>query len=292
MADNYFIEYTHYIHELERKLMKIQLRFNECLETIRKDINLAVLSFEEGEELLNQRMDRYYEQYDSKYTLSKSDVEFIQTYADVDNNGQVLATFLKRELLDKKEKLTAMLESIRIFGYLDNLSEEDARLSVKVAMFEHYNTQVKSLETKMNNLLQMYGEKEKHSRRYLELQEQRDKLLKALSVIEIIEQLPKEKFDRIVSQFYDVDKKYYDWYLKMQIKQEYEEGTIYQDHCVTLGNIDNSGETILDASNKLLELNEHLQKTHTALFNIMIGISKFDINKYLEQQEKFQDLFL
>lgn len=286
MADNYFIEYTHYIHELERKLMKIQLRFNECLETIRKDINLAVLSFEEGEELLNQRMDRYYEQYDSKYTLSKSDVEFIQTYADVDNNGQVLATFLKRELLDKKDKLTAMLESIRIFGYLDNLSEEDARLSVKVAMFEHYNTQVKSLETKMNNLLQMYGEKEKHSRRYLELQEQRDKLLKALSVIEIIEQLPKEKFDRIVSQFYDVDKKYYDWYLKMQIKQEYEEGTIYQDHCVTLGNIDNSGETILDASNELLALNEQLQKTHTALFNIMIGISKFDINKYLEQQEK------
>mgnify|MGYP003308168084 CR=1 FL=1 len=75
-------------------------------------------------------------------------------------------------------------------------------------------------------------------------------------------------------------------YKNVIVEKEYEEGTIYQDHCVTLGNIDNSGETILDASNELLELNEQLQKTHTALFNIMLGISKFDINKYLEQQEK------
>lgn len=286
MASSYFIEYTHYINELQRKLMKIQLKFNECMENIRRDVDTAVLSFEEGRLLLNQRMDEYYEKVDQRYTLSKSDVEFVKTYADVDSDGQVLATFLKREYLDKKDKLTAMLESIRIFGYLNNLSSEDARLNVKVAMFEHYNQQVKNIEYKMNNLLQMYGDKEKHSRRYLELEEQRNKLLKALNLVSNLEQVSEERFYRIVSQFYDVDKKYFDWFLKMQIKQEYEDGNIYQEHCDKMQSISGSGQMILEASNEVVKLNTELQNAQNALFHALIGISSFDINSILASQEK------
>ena len=160
MAGNYFIEYTNYINDLQYKLMKIQLRYNECIENVRRTLRDGEITEEEANVLLNQRMDMYYEQYDSKYTLSKRDVEFIRTYAALDRNGMLLASFLKSEYLDKKDKLLDILEAVKIYGYLDSLSSEDARLSVKSAMFEHYNSQLEKIENRMNNLISMYGEKE------------------------------------------------------------------------------------------------------------------------------------
>lgn len=286
MASNYFIEYTHFLNDIQNKLMRIQLRFNECLENIRRDIASEVLSIEDGEILLRQRMDKYYGGVDSKYRLSNSDVEFIRQYAAVDNNGQLLACFLKREYLDKRDKLSAILESLRIYGYLDSLSKEDARLSVKVAMHDHYSSQLANVEFKINNLLQMYGDKEKHTRRYSELDEQRNKLQKALSAVANLDKVPDETFDRIVSQFYDVERKYYEWFLKMEIKREYEVGSVYQEHCDTMGNIDSTSNTILTSSDQVIKLTKELEDTNRDLFNVLMGISTFDINGALGEQEK------
>lgn len=286
MASNYFIEYTHYLNDLQNKLMKIQLRFNSCLENIRRDVNSGILTPEKGEELLSQRMDRYYENEDSKYTLSSRDVEFVRTYADVDRNGQILATFLKRDYLDKRDKLSAILESVRIYGYLGNLDKDNARLSVMTTMHDYYNKKLEVIENKMNNLVQMYGEKEKQTRRYLELDEQRGKLLKTLNFISNLDKVSDEQFDKVVSQFYDVDKKYYEWFLKMQIKQEYEVGTVYQEHVTTMKNISSTSATVSSACDNVTLLNKELENTNTCLFNVLIGISQFDLSSLLETQEK------
>ncbi len=286
MASNYFIEYTHYLNDLQNKLMKIQLRFNSCLENIRRDVNSGILTPEKGEELLSQRMDRYYENEDSKYTLSSRDVEFVRTYADVDRNGQILATFLKRDYLDKRDKLSAILESVRIYGYLGNLDKDNARLSVMATMHDYYNKKLEVIENKMNNLVQMYGEKEKQTRRYLELDEQRGKLLKTLNFISNLDKVSDEQFDKVVSQFYDVDKKYYEWFLKMQIKQEYEVGTVYQEHVTTMKNISSTSATVSTACDNVTLLNKELENTNTCLFNVLIGISQFDLSSLLETQEK------
>ncbi len=285
-GNNYFIEYTHYLYDLQDKLMRIQLRFNECLNNVRSDISKGVLLLEEGNRLLSQRMDTYYKDVDSRYRLSKEDVDFVRTYAEVDKDGQLLATFLKREYLDKKDKLSDMLESIRIYGYLDSLSSEDARISVKVAMHDHYNSQLGNVEYRMNNLYQVYGEKVRHNRGYLELEQQKKKLEKALSAIATLDTAPEEVFQRIVSQFYDVDRKYYDWFLKMEIKEEYEEGTIYTKHCDTMRNIESTSDTILTASDEVTKLNKELEDTNKDLFEALIGISTFDINGALSVQEK------
>jgi hypothetical protein len=286
MAGNYFIEYNNYINDLQYKLMRIQLRFNECIDNVRRAIKLGELSNEDGEILLNQRMDMYYEQYDSKYTLSKRDVDFIRTYADLDRNGLLLASFLKPEYLDKKEKLTKMLEAVKIYGYLDSLSMKDARLTVKMAMHEHYSEQLDRVVTKMNNLVSMYGEKEKNSRRYLELDEQRNKLLRALNAISNLENAPEEVYERVVRQFYNVDKKYYEWFLKMQIKQEYEDGVVYQEHVDTMRNMQDTNNTVVDASNELVNANRELETANKEMFDVLIGISQFDVDSALALQEK------
>lgn len=286
MAGNYFIEYTNYINDLQYKLMKIQLRYNECIENVRRTLRDGEITEEEANVLLNQRMDMYYEQYDSKYTLSKRDVEFIRTYAALDRNGMLLASFLKSEYLDKKDKLLDILEAVKIYGYLDSLSSEDARLSVKSAMFEHYNSQLEKIENRMNNLISMYGEKEKRSRRYLELDEQRNKLLKALNAIAGLDKASEEVFDRIVRQFYDVDKKYYEWFLKMQIKQEYEDGTVYQEHVDTMTTISDTTTTLVNSSDEVISLNRTLEDTNREMFNVILGISQYDVDSALALQEK------
>lgn len=286
MAGNYFIEYTNYINDLQYKLMKIQLRYNECIENVRRALRDGEITEEEANVLLNQRMDMYYEQYDSKYTLSKRDVEFIRTYAALDRNGMLLASFLKSEYLDKKDKLLDILEAVKIYGYLDSLSSEDARLTVKSAMFEHYNSQLEKIENRMNNLISMYGEKEKRSRRYLELDEQRNKLLKALNAIAGLDKASEEVFDRIVRQFYDVDKKYYEWFLKMQIKQEYETGTVYQEHVDTMTTISDTTTTLVNSSDEVISLNRTLEDTNREMFNVILGISQYDVDGALALQEK------
>ena len=286
MAGNYFIEYTNYINDLQYKLMKIQLRYNECIENVRRTLRDGEITEEEANVLLNQRMDMYYEQYDSKYTLSKRDVEFIRTYAALDRNGMLLASFLKSEYLDKKDKLLDILEAVKIYGYLDSLSSEDARLSVKSAMFEHYNSQLEKIENRMNNIVSMYGEKEKRSRRYLELDEQRNKLLKALNAIAGLDKASEEVFDRIVRQFYDVDKKYYEWFLKMQIKQEYEDGTVYQEHVDTMTTISDTTTTLVNSSDEVISLNRTLEDTNREMFNVILGISQYDVDSALALQEK------
>lgn len=286
MAGNYFIEYTNYINDLQYKLMKIQLRYNECIENVRRALRDGEITEEEANVLLNQRMDMYYEQYDSKYTLSKRDVEFVRTYAALDRNGMLLASFLKSEYLDKKDKLLDILEAVKIYGYLDSLSSEDARLTVKSAMFEHYNSQLEKIENRMNNLISMYGEKEKRSRRYLELDEQRNKLLKALNAIAGLDKASEEVFDRIVRQFYDVDKKYYEWFLKMQIKQEYEDGTVYQEHVDTMTTISDTTTTLVNSSDEVIGLNRALEDTNREMFNVILGISQYDVDSALALQEK------
>lgn len=286
MAGNYFIEYTNYINDLQYKLMKIQLRYNECIENVRRALRDGEITEEEANVLLNQRMDMYYEQYDSKYTLSKRDVEFVRTYAALDKNGMLLASFLKSEYLDKKDKLLDILEAVKIYGYLDSLSSEDARLTVKSAMFEHYNSQLEKIENRMNNLISMYGEKEKRSRRYLELDEQRNKLLKALNAIAGLDKASEEVFDRIVRQFYDVDKKYYEWFLKMQIKQEYENGTVYQEHVDTMTTISDTTTTLVNSSDEVISLNRTLEDTNREMFSVILGISQYDVDSALALQEK------
>ena len=100
MANNYFIEYNNYINDLQQELMQIQFRYNECIENVKIAKNIGELSIEEAEILLSQRMDTYYEQFDSRYRLSKTDVEFIRTYAALDKNGILLASFLKNEYFE------------------------------------------------------------------------------------------------------------------------------------------------------------------------------------------------
>lgn len=277
MTKTYFAEYTDYINDLQNRLMRIQLKFNELLNNVRRDIDNGVLSLEEGSRYLTARMDEFLGCVDSNYALSKEDTDFVREYGDLDENGQLLSTMLKREYLDKAQKLKDIFEAVRIYGYLDSLSDKDARLTVKIALNDYYSKEYTKLENKINYYLNAYGEKEKHTVRYQTLNADRLKLKKALDAFAHLEDAPDDVFDRIVSQFYKVKKMYYEWFLKMQIKQEYEEGTIYTEHCDLMDSISETGNVVLDASDEVTKLNRSLEDTNKEFFDSLAALSSFDI---------------
>ena len=286
MANSYFVEYNEYINGLQQELMQIQFRYNECIENVKRARESGVLSNEDFEILINQRMDTYYEKFDSEFRLAKSDVDFVKTYADLDKNGILLATFLKREYFDKKDVLVGIFDSVKVYSYLDSMNSKDAKLTVKNEMFKHYNSQLRSVDEKMKRLVDIGGENERRSKRYLELEHQKRLLIKALGVIGNLENMPQEMYEKLVEQFYSVDKKYYEWFLKMQIKHEYEDGSVYQEHVDTLNGIQETSDTLADVSEELAKENNVLDDTKKEVFNALIGVSLIDIDRYIELQRK------
>lgn len=277
MTKTYFAEYTDYINDLQNRLMRIQLKFNELLNNVRRDIDRGIISLEEGSRYLNARMDEYLDGVNPDYALPKEDTEFVREFGDLDENGQLLSSMLKREYLDKSQKLKDIFEAVRIYGYLDSLSDKDARLTVKFALNEYYSKEYKKVDDKINYYLGIYGEKEKHTVRYQTLNADRTKLKRALDAFAHLEDAPDDVFDRIVSQFYKVKKMYYEWFLKMQIKQEYEDGTIYTEHCDLMENISETGNTVLSASDEVMNLNRSLEATNKEFFDTLSSLATFDI---------------
>lgn len=278
MASSFFKEYDDYINELKYRLMKIQLRYNECMNNASVAVREERLSFEEAAVIQNQRMDTYYPHIDSIYRLSKDEVDFVREYADVDRNGQLLATFLKSEYLDKRDKLSSMLNSVRTFGYLDSKSSEEARLIVKSDITEYFTTKIDEINSKLDGLESRYGKKAKSSVNYLKLCKEKEELEASLGKFASLEMVSDEVFERIVCQFYKVDKTYYDWYLKMQVKQEYEDGLVYEEHCDLMNGINDRSNSILSSSAQVTMLYKELELANGYLFGILNSFADFDIN--------------
>ena len=285
-TNNYFEEYFNFIDDLKNRIMKIQLRFNNCMETIKRDMNSGILDKDLGERLLSLRMDEHLDNIDSKYCLSGEDAEFIRTYADLDNEGQVLNTFLKREYLDKHARMLGVLEAVRIFGYLDNVGPEQARLVVKQAMVEHYSREVKTLEKQIKNFEDSYREKAIHQTRYITLVNRKKDLEGYIRSFEQLLTADDEMLNKVVSQFYGVKRYYYDWFLKMEVKSEYESGVVYGQQCDLLRGVAVSSKEIVDSSKQLVAENKNLEMYNNGLFNVLTRLSSFNIDEIVPTPKK------
>lgn len=291
MAKTYMEEYTGFINGIQNRLLKIQFRFNRILADVKEAVDNGIITEELGNRLLNARMDKFIPNVDSKYVLSKADTEFVAKYAALDDCGQLLSTMIKDEYLDKASKIKVMCDSIKVFSYLDSIGKSDARLTVKVALYEYYSNEVSTIDQKLNNLVSIYGENEKHSTRYQTLVLEKEKIEKVLRVISQLENASDEVFEKIVSQFYGVKKNYYDWFLQMQIKQEYEEGTIYEENCSLLSSMSSDGKKVLSASDEVVLLTRSLEDNYKALFSVLSDLASFKVEDVLGVSEKPKKFF-
>lgn len=291
MAKTYMEEYAGFINGIQNRLLKIQFRFNGILADIKEAVDSGIITEELGNRLLNARMDKFIPNVDSRYVLSKADTEFVAKYAALDEHGQLLFTMIKDEYLDKANKIKVICDSIKVFSYLDSIGKSDARLTVKVALYEYYSMEVTSIDDKLNSLVSIYGENEKHSTRYQRLTIEKEKIEKVLRVISQLENSSDEVFEKIVSQFYGVKKNYYDWFLQMQIKQEYEEGTIYEENCSLMNSMSSDSKKVLSASDEVALLTRSLEDNNKALFSVLNDLASFNVEDVLGVSEKPKKFF-
>ena len=285
-TNNYFKEYFDFIDDLKNRIMIIQLRYNNCIEAIKRDMSSGVLDDFLGNRLLALRMDERLDNVDSKYCLSREDADFIRTYADLDNDGQVLNTFLKREYLDKHDRMLGILKAVRIFGYLDSVDPEQARLVVKQALVDYCSGEIKALEKQIKSFEDSYGEKAIHQSRYITLVNRKIELERGIRSFEQLLTADDEMLNKVVSQFYGVKRYYYDWFLKMEVKAGYESGVVYGQQCDLLRSVADSSKKAVEFSNQLVEENKKLETYNNSLFDVLRGLSSFNIDEIVPTPKK------
>jgi hypothetical protein len=291
MAKTYMEEYTDFINGIQNRLLNIQFRFNGILAEVNDAVDSRVITEELGKKLLNARMDRFIPNVDHKYVLPKADTDFVAEYAALDEHGQLLSSMIKDEFLDKANRIKTIYDSIKVYSYLDSLGKKDARLFVKIVLYKYYSKEVSAIEDKLINLVTIYGENEKHSSKYQKLVAEKEKIKKALRLIAQLENTSDEVFEKIVSQFYGVKKNYYDWFLQMQIKQEYEEGTIYEENCSLMNSMSSDSKKVLSASDEVALLTRSLEDNNKALFSVLNDLASFKVEDVLGVSEKPKKFF-
>ena len=114
ISNNYFEEYTEFIDEIQNRIMKIQLKFNECQSLINSDYSKGFIAKEVAEKMLAVRINQFVPSMDRMYRLSKEEIDFINQYAALDSQGNVLATILKPEYIEKANMLDNILTIILV----------------------------------------------------------------------------------------------------------------------------------------------------------------------------------
>jgi hypothetical protein len=213
-------------------------------------------------------MDQIFEGYDAKYVLTKDEVMLISEYADLDNDGKVLSSILKSVYLSKNDLYKGVLKSIKIFAYYDTFDYYNKRNAFKEVFLNYYLKEKDAKLVLIKKVQELYG---KNSSRYKIALEELASIDKAINYGGNIDLLDDNRLNRLIANFYDVKYCYYEWYLKMQLREEYQKGVVFDKHLETV--IDLHGDI-----NALNILNQQNQEDLTKALNI----SKI-LNKFLEQ---------
>ena len=267
---NYFSDYADFISTYQNMIMKIQLRYNECQSWVSLGYEQGLLSKEDYDKLNDCRMDELFTGYDLKYVLSAEEVAVIREYADLDNEGKVLSTFLKPKYLRKNELLQGIFQSVRMFAYYDRLDYRTKRQTFKEVVLKFYLEEKSKCIDELNKLENVYGQKKFTSSKYKELTVELERINAAIRYADSILKMDDEALNKAISSFYRIKFQYYEWYNRMRLQEEYLSGNVYEEHSGTMERLQS------DFNNSLA-----LRSTMNDEYNEAYGISR-DLSKFLE----------
>ncbi len=275
--DNYFSRYATYVSGLQNRIMQIQFKYERIQSTILADYEKGILSKDDFDVLYDTRMDVYIEGYNSKYVLSKEDTEYISEYADLDKNGKVLSTIVRYIYLQKGSRLESVFKAVKIFAYYDSLDYLAKREYFKGEVLKYYLGLQKNRQVNIDKLIRIYGNEENFPPRNKKLIAEMIQIQGAISAAYEILNWDDEKLMREIASFYNIKYQYYEWYKRMELKEEYDNGFVYGEHMDTMSSLsidNNSFNGILENINsEALEAYE-ISKD---LAQFLEEVSNFDI---------------
>lgn len=291
ITSDFFEEYTEFINGLQNRIMKIQLKYNECQSLISRDFSKGFIAKEVADKMLAVRINQFVPSMDRMYRLSKEEIDFINQYAALDTSGNVLATILKPEYLQKAELLERIKKSVKIFDYYEKLDPESKRIKIKQELVTSFTKRIEVLNAKAQNILRVRGENADKSSAYQQLQAEITKCTNALESFDQIMEYDDELLIKLLSSFYQIDYYYYDWYTKMELRSLKESDELYKEHTATTGKAVKTASDLYEGQTSLRENNDKLQKLNNELISFLESIIDFDIDEFEDKHTQSGGLF-
>lgn len=281
--NNIFFDYDNFVSEIQNQIMKIQFRYDECQSKIVTDYESGLLSKEDFEVLHNCRMDMFFDSYSSKYVLNSEEVEYLKEYADLDNEGKVLASIIKPIFIRKNEHYKDVFKSVSTFAYYDSFDITDRKRVFSDIYVDFYTKEYNSISEEINRIRSVYGKDNPNSSKYRELLTRLENVNKALKYGKEISSLSEDSLNKLIASFYRVKQSYYQWFLNMQLREEYQKGVIFDEHYSEVLNLQRNIQTSI--SDRL-----QYQKDTSNALNISKCLSKF-LEEFIDfDLEQFDNL--
>lgn len=283
---DFFINYENYINGLQERLFRLQVKYDEGQSWAYTDHEKGLLSDEDFYKINDSRMDTYVEGVNSKYILSREDVEFIAEYGALDVDGQLLKTILRKDLLDRLVLIKQIFRSVVIFSYFDSFDGITKRTKFKDDVVKTFGSEKEKSVKMLERIKQTRGTNYQNSPHFLEIQQRLDNANKALRFAEHIITFDDEYLYRLLASYYEVKFNYYDWYRRMSLKEENDNGFVYQEHLGLMQKI-NGDISCLSVKRKTLEEEQsEARKVSSDLIKFLEAIADFDLTKFEEKKEK------
>ncbi len=286
ISNNYFEEYTEFINDLQNRIMKIQLKYNECQSLISSDFSKGFIAKEVAEKMLAVKINQFAPSMDRMYRLSKADVDFINQYAALDSCGNVLATILKPEYLAKAEQLELILKSVQTAHYYESLEPSSKRIKIKMKLTNAFNKRVSLLKAKASNMLRVRGEAAKESESYQQIIAEIEKCTSAIESFDQVMDYDDATVRELLESFYKIDYAYFDWYQNMELKSLKETNELYTEHSSTMARVNDYGKDLLDNQSKTREASKTLIDLNNKLMSFLDAIMNIDLSSFEEEQPK------
>lgn len=287
ISNNYFEEYTEFINELQNRIMKIQLKYNECQSLISSDFSKGFIAKEVADKMLAVKINQFAPSMDRMYRLSKADVDFINQYAALDSCGNVLATILKPEYLAKAEQLELILKSVQTAHYYESLEPSGKRIKIKMELTNAFNKRVSLLKAKASNMLRARGETAKNSESYQQIIAEIEKCTSAIESFDQVMDYDDATVRQLIESFYKIDYAYFDWYQNMELKNLKETNELYTEHSSTMARVNDYGKDLLDNQSKTREASKTLIDLNNKLMAFLESIMNIDLSTFEEERKGF-----
>ena len=287
ISNNYFEEYTEFINELQNRIMKIQLKYNECQSLISSDFSKGFIAKEVADKMLAVKINQFAPSMDRMYRLSKADVDFINQYAALDSCGNVLATILKPEYLAKAEQLELILKSVQTAHYYESLEPSGKRIKIKMELTNAFNKRVSLLKAKASNMLRVRGEAAKNSESYQQILAEIEKCTSAIESFDQVMDYDDATVRQLIESFYKIDYAYFDWYQNMELKSLKETNELYTEHSSTMARVNDYGKDLLDNQSKTREASKTLIDLNNKLMSFLESIMSIDLSTFEEETKGF-----
>ncbi len=288
---NFFDDYEEYLNGLRNRIFEIFNKFRDCQDRINAEYKKGFIAPAVAQKMLSVKITDYVPSTDLQYRLTKEEVDFIRTYAELDENGELLSTFLKPQYLEKSKLLGRIRNSVEVLNYFNKFDLETRKVKLKECVEEIYYKEIKSIKEKIANIKLTRPRDYEYSPQFKELAKRLESYNRTLDSLDRILNMDEEDLNHTIISFFKVNPEYYEWYVKMLLRDAYETGSVYKQHEITMTTVITQHEGIVDREEKIKKLNNKMSSLKDNLIAFLEYLLDLDYDSFEEENKGKFKLF-